>query len=269
MQSLKDKHRAGKTNAFKVSLIFVSFIITAVLVLAIGALFMVPDIKDVWESLKSEEMIFSLKLSMWTGLLSTALVMVFALPIGYTLSRFQFIGKGFVKTIIDLPVAFPELVLGLCLLLLFGNTFVGNIFKSLGFQFVFTTQGIVAAQFFTALPYACRIMKSTFDYIDPRMEFVSRSLGYSMFETFMNVSLPLARNGILASTVIAFARCIGTFGTVLILAGGTYMKTEVLPITLYLNISYGNMGMALTSGIVLMVVSFAAIYIFERTEVSL
>ncbi|MBN1365953.1 MAG: ABC transporter permease subunit [Syntrophaceae bacterium] len=269
MQSLKYKHRTGKPNAFKVGLIFVSFIITAVLVLAIGALFMVPDIKDVWVSLKSEEMIFSLKLSMWTGLLSTALVMVFALPIGYTLSRFQFIGKGFVKTIIDLPVAFPELVLGLCLLLLFGNTFVGNIFKSLGFEFVFTTQGIVAAQFFTALPYACRIMKSTFDYIDPRMEFVSRSLGYSMFETFMNVSLPLARNGILASTVIAFARCIGTFGTVLILAGGTYMKTEVLPITLYLNISYGNMGMALTSGIVLMVVSFAAIYVFERMEVSL
>jgi molybdate transport system permease protein len=112
-------------------------------------------------------------------------------------------------------------------------------------------------------------MKSTFDYINPRMEFVSRSLGYSMFETFMNVSVPLARNGILASTVIAFARCIGTFGTVLILAGGTYMKTEVLPITLYLNISYGNMGMALTSGIVLMVVSFAAIFVFEQTEVSL
>jgi len=256
-------------NAFKAVLIFVSFLITLLLVLAIGALFMVPDVKDIWENLRSEEMLYSLKLSLWTGLLSTALVALFALPTGYTLSRFQFFGKGFVKTIIDLPVAFPELVLGLCLLLLFGNTFVGKIFDMLGLHFVFTKEGIIAAQFFTALPYACRIMKSTFDYIDPRMEFVSRSLGYSMFETFMNVSLPLARNGILASTVIAFARCIGTFGTVLILAGGTYMKTEVLPITLYLNISYGNMGMALTSGIVLMVVSFAAIYVFERTEVNL
>jgi molybdate transport system permease protein len=85
----------------------------------------------------------------------------------------------------------------------------------------------------------------------------------------MNVSLPLARNGILASTVIAFARCIGSFGTVLILAGGTYMKTEVLPIGLYLNISYGNMDMALTSGMLLMVVSFIAIYVFEKTEAGL
>ena len=269
MRAVTAHQRTEQMNAFKAVLIFISFLITAVLVLAIGALFMVPDLRDVWESLKSKEMMYSLRLSLWTGLLSTALVALFALPVGYTLSRFQFIGKGFVKTIIDLPVAFPELVLGLCLLLLFGNTFVGKFFGSMGLNFVFTIEGVVAAQFFTALPYACRIMKSTFDYIDPRMEFVSRSLGYSMFETFLNVSLPLARNGILASTVIAFARCIGTFGTVLILAGGTYMKTEVLPITLYLNISYGNMGMALTSGIVLMFVSFVAIYVFERTEVSL
>jgi len=212
---------------------------------------------------------FSLKLSIITGLISTILVMFFALPIGYTLSRFAFPGKGFVKTIIDLPVAFPELVLGLCLLLLFGNSMVGEWLEAVGLKFVFTKQGVVMAQFFTALPYASRIMKSTFDYIDPRMEFVSRSLGYSMFQTFLNVSLPLAKNGILASTVISFARCIGTFGTVLILAGGSYMKTEVLPVTLYLNISYGNMGMALTSGIVLMVVSFLAIYVFEKAEVGL
>lgn len=269
MHAVTATRRTGRVNSFKAVLIVISFLITLLLVLAIGALFMVPDMADVWESLKSDEMIYSLKLSLWTGLLSTALVAVFSLPIGYTLSRFEFFGKGFVKTIIDLPVAFPELVLGLCLLLLFGNTFVGKIFSAVGLNFVFTKQGIVAAQFFTALPYASRIMKSTFDYIDPRMEFVSRSLGYSMFETFIHVSLPLARNGILASTVIAFARCIGTFGTVLILAGGTYMKTEVLPMTLYLNISYGNMGMALTSGIVLMIVSFMAIYVFERTEVSL
>ncbi len=256
-------------NIFKLSCILISLFITLLLLFAIVSLFLVPDLKDVWHNLFSDEMRFSLKLSIMTGLVSTALVMIFSLPIGYTLSRFDFMGKGFVKTIIDLPVAFPELVLGLCLLLLFGNTWVGRLFSAVGLDFVFTKKGIVIAQFFTALPYASRIMKSTFDYIDPRMEFVSRSLGYSQFETFLNISLPMAKNGILASTVIAFARCIGTFGTVLILAGGTYMRTEVLPITLYLNISYGNMGMALTSGIVLMVVSFLAIYVFEKAEVGL
>ena len=254
---------------FQVSCIGISLLITFLLVFAIASLFLVPDLEDVWTNLWSDEMRFSLKLSMVTGIVSTLMVMVFALPIGYALSRYDFPFKGFVKTILDLPVAFPELVLGLCLLLLFGNTLVGDVFRRLSVNLVFTKQGVVAAQFFTALPYASRILKSTFDYINPRLEFVSRSLGYTQRETFFNVSLPLAKNGILAATVISFARCIGTFGTVLILAGGTYMKTEVLPMTLYLNISYGNMGMALTSGIVLTTVSFIAIFIFEKAEVGI
>jgi len=254
---------------FKLVFVTITLFITLLLVLAIGSLFVVSSLEDILQNIWSPEMRFSLKLSLITGLTSTVFVMIFALPVGYTLSRFNFWGKGFVKTIIDMPIAFPELVLGLCLLLLFGNTVVGKLLNAVGLNFVFTKKGVVAAQFFTALPYAIRIMKSTFDYVNPKIEFVSRSLGYSMFETFRNISLPLARNGIIASTVISFARCIGTFGTVLILAGGSYMKTEVLPVTLYLNISYGNMGMALTSGIVLMVVSFIAIFIFEKAEVSL
>lgn len=195
------------------------------------------------------------------------LVMLFTLPVGYTLSRFQFPGRSIVKAVMDLPVAFPELVLGLCLLLCFSQTFMGRWLSSSGLNFVFTQKGIVIAQFFTALPYAVRIMKSTCDYINPRLEFVSRSLGYSQFETFLNVTLPMAKSGILAATVIAFARCIGTFGTVLILAGGSAGRTDTLPVALYLNISYGNINMALTCGIVLILVSFFAILVFEKSEI--
>lgn len=259
----------AKEYGFRIACIGLTLAVSFLLVMAIGALFLVPDPGRIWENLWTEEMRFSLFLSITTGAVSTVLVMGVALPIGYTLSRFDFAFKGCVKTILDLPVAFPELVLGLCLLLLFGNTFVGRMIQGLGLNFVFTRQGIVVAQFFTALPYAVRMMKSTFDYIDPKLEFVSRTLGYSQRETFFNVSLPLAKNGIIASTVISFARCIGAFGTVLILAGGTRMKTDVLPTALYLNLSYGNMDMALTFGIVLTVVSFIAIYIFERIEVGI
>jgi molybdate transport system permease protein len=255
-----------KINHFKNLVIFASLFITLVLLIAVASFFLVPEWKDVVANIQSKEMLFSLKLSLWTGLLSTFLVLVFAIPIGFALSRFDFPGKGIAKTIIDLPVAFPELVLGLSLLLLFGNTPFGKFLKALGLDFVFTQKGVVAAQFFTALPYSIRILKSTFDYINPRLEFVSRSLGYSQFETFRKVSLPLAKNGLIASTVISFARCIGTFGTVLILAGGSAGITNTLPITLYLNISYGNMGMALTSGIILITVSFLAIFVFEKTE---
>jgi len=259
----------GKINLFKHSLILLSLIITFMLMVAIGSFLYVPEWSEVIKNLWTEEMKFSLQLSLWTGFVSTALVIFFAIPIGYALSRYEFFGKSIVKSIIDLPVAFPELVLGLALLLLFGNTIIGTALKSMGLDFVFTRKGVVAAQFFTALPYSIRILKSTFDYINPRYEFISRSLGYTQAETFVKISLPLAKNGLIASIVISFARCIGTFGTVLILAGGSANLTNTLPITLYLNISYGNMGMALTSGIILIAVSFLAILIFEKTEARL
>ena len=156
--------------------------------------------------------------------------------------------------------------MGLALLLLFGQSFIGKSLESFGIKIVFTKLGIMVAQFFTALPYAVRIIYSTFEEISPRYELVSRSLGYGEFETFRNVSLPLAKNGLFASTIITFARCMGAFGAVLILAGGSYMNTEILPITLYLNISYGNIGMAISSGILLIVISFIAILIFEKFE---
>ncbi|AEH07308.1 ABC transporter permease [Methanothermococcus okinawensis] len=246
--------------------ILLSFLFTFLLFLAIASLFLVPNPSDVLNSLKTEEMIYSLKLSILTSLISTFLAILLSVPIGYALSRYEFKGKDVVKSILDLPMAFPELVLGLALLLLFGQSFIGKALENIGINVVFTKLGIVVAQFFTALPYAIRVLYTTFEGISPRYELVSRSLGYNEFETFFNVVMPLAKNGLFASTIITFARCMGAFGAVLILAGGSYMNTEILPITLYLNISYGNLGMAITSGILLILISFVAILIFEKFE---
>lgn len=152
--------RSIGSTGFRLATIGSALLVALLLVTAIGALFLVPETEDILDNLWSAEMRFSLKLSLLTGVLSTALVMLFALPIGYALSRFQFPLKGLVKTVLDLPIAFPELVLGLCLLLLFGNSVLGDLFRSWGLQFVFTQQGIVVAQFFTALPYAGRIIRN-------------------------------------------------------------------------------------------------------------
>lgn len=161
-------------------------------------------------------------------------------------------------------MAFPEIVLGIALLMLFGNNTLGNLLRSLGVNIVFTTFGIIIAQFFVAFPYAVRIIHSTFSYINPRYEFVSRSLGYGEFETFKNITLPLAKNGILASGVVTLARCIGTFAAVLLVGGGTYMKTETLPIAIYFNLSLGNIDMAITAAIILLIISFITIFTLER-----
>ncbi len=251
---------------FRRIFILISITIMVILLFAIGSLFFVANWHELLTDLTGREMLFSLRLSITTSIIATAITMLVSIPIGYSLSRFPFFGRDILQSIIDLPLAFPELLLGLCLLLLFGNTVLGKLFASIGINFVFTKLGVITAEFFTALPYAIQLVKATFDYINPRFEFVSRSLGYSGFETFLKISLPLSSRGLIGAMIIAFARSIGAFGSVLILAGGTYMKTETLPIALYLNISYGNIGMAIASGLVLIAVSFVAIFLFEKVS---
>ncbi|MDI6703008.1 ABC transporter permease [Methanothermobacter wolfeii] len=188
--------------------------------------------------------------------------MIFAVPIGYSLSEDSFRGNSLAKTIIDIPIAFPEILLGLMLLMFFGMFNIGN-------EIVFTKVGIICAQFFVALPYAIKTCYSTFSQIDSRLKFVSRSLGHSEFDTFLNVVLPLSKKGLFASLIISFLRCIGSFGAVLILGGGVYQKTDTLPVSLYLNLSYGNIKMAITSAIILMLLSFITIFVIEKMEVHL
>lgn len=121
-----------KIGWFEAVLIVLPIFLTGALLAAIISLFLVPTLAEIWESLLSEEMLFSLKLTVWTSSLSTALVFMVAVPTGYSLSRINFWGKSMVKAIIDLPIAFPELVLGLCLLLLFGNPVLQNFLEDWG-----------------------------------------------------------------------------------------------------------------------------------------
>ncbi len=248
---------------FQAALGGVTVIFSGFLIWAMVSLILMPEKEEIFENALSEEMLYSIHLSLSTSLLSVALVMLLAVSIGYLLARFTFPGHHLLRTIVDLPMAFPELVLGLCLLLLFGHGAFADWLKNMGIHLVFSKGAIVVAQVFTAAPYAIRVVYGTFRGISPRYEMVARSLGYSQFSAFLRVSVPMARGGLFAAAVIAFARCMGCFGTVLILAGGTRMYTETLPITLYLNISYGNLAMAMTSGIILIAISLGAIIVFE------
>ena len=248
-----------KTSSFNILFLSITIFLGLLIILAIGSLFFISSPSLVIKNIFSPNLWYSIKLSVFTSIISTTIVMFFALPTGYTFSRYSFFGKNLFKAIIDLPIAFPETVLGLSLLLIFGHPVLSKILP-----IVFTKKGIILAQFFTAISFAVRILKTSFDSIDTHLELVSRSLGQNQFKTFFKVTLPLAKNGIIAATVITIARCMGSFGAVLIFAGGTPSKTDTLPVFLYLNLSYGNLDMAITAGIVLVLFSFVSIYIIEK-----
>lgn len=251
-------------SKFESIFIIITIVITILFFVVIGSMFLIPSFEGFIDSLFSEEMAFAITLTLSTSVISAILVILCCIPMAYSLSRYQFPLKSLFKTIIDLPMAFPEIVIGIALLMFLGSNGIGTYLDFLGISLVFNSTGIIIAQFFVALPYAVRMLYSTFNYIDPRYEFVSRSLGYSEMNTFFNITLPLAKNGLFATSIISLARCIGTFASVLFVGGGILMKTETLAVSMYLNLSTGDIDLAITAGIILVIISFITITIMEK-----
>jgi molybdate transport system permease protein len=199
-------------------------------------------------------------MSTWTSLLSTLIALLFAVPMGYALSRFRFPGRILADALVDLPIVFPPLVAGLTLLVFFSQTSLGRwIQEDLGIEFVFQPKGIVLCQFVAAASFAIRSAKTAFDDVDRRCENVALTLGCTQWGSFRRVSLPLARNGIIAGGILTWARAFGLFGPLMIFVGSFRGRTEVLSTTIFLEQSVGNLEVALAIALLLIFVALIAV----------
>ncbi len=190
----------------------------------------------------------------------TAIISVFvAVPTGYLLARYRFKGRQLVDAILDIPIILPPLVVGLSLLILFQ-------FAPRGMReaVVYQRPAVVIAQFMVACAFAVRTMKATFDQIDARREQVALTLGCSRQQAFMMVVLPEAWPGVLTAGTLAWARALGEFGPLLIFAGATRNKTEVLSTTVFLELSIGDLVAAVTVSLI-MVIAAVIVVITART----
>lgn len=195
-------------------------------------------------ALASREIRHSLVMSIVTCGLATLLSLWVATPAAYLLSRRSFRGKTLLEILLDLPIVMPPLVVGLGLLLLFQTVPGRWIEGTLGWRFTYTSAGVVLAQFTVACAFALRSLRGTFDEMPRRPEDVARTLGASDSQVFIGVVLPAARRGLLHAAAVAWARSLGEFGPILVFAGATRMKTEVLPTTVFLELSVGNLETA-------------------------
>ena len=193
-------------------------------------------------ALRSPEIQFSIRLSLITCTLTTLLSIWIAVPIGYLMSRFEFPCKKLVDAILDIPIVLPPLVIGLSLLILF-QTPIGKAIERF-IPFTYAVGGVILAQFSVACAFAVRTMLVTFDQISPRREQVALTLGCNRAAAFWRVALPEARRGVLTAATLAWARALGEFGPILVFAGATRMRTEVLPTTVFLELSVGNIEAA-------------------------
>jgi molybdate transport system permease protein len=203
----------------------------------------------------------SVALTMVSCSITTGLALAVAIPLGYLLARYDFRGRQLVDAILDIPIVLPPLVLGISLLILFQFW----PFRLVAERVVFQVPAVILAQFMVSTAFAARIMRAGFDQIDPRQERVAVVLGCTRAQAFTRVVLPQAGGPILAAGTIAWARALGEFGPLLVFAGATRMKTEVLSTTVFLELSIGNLRAAVAVS-VLMVLAAVIVLVVTRSS---
>lgn len=183
-----------------------------------------------------------LALTALTATLATVLSLAFGIPAGYALSRFPIPCSRLMATLIDLPVLIPPAAVGAFLFGFTNTSPVRDILTLLGIELSHTAAGVVFAQFAVTVAFCARLMKTAFDMVNPRFEFVSRSLGASRMLTFSQITIPLARRGIIASLVVVWARAAAEWEALMLFVGGTEGRTDTLPFAVYLDWNGGMMG---------------------------
>lgn len=222
----------------------------------------VPAIVTLWrDPFARGELYGAFKLAITTATAATFFVLLIGVPTAYALSRYRFPLAILVDTIIDLLIIIPPLVVGLTLVAIFAQTKVGRwVNETVGV--LYTPQGIVVAQFAVASALGIRVFKAAFDQVNPRFEQVARSLGASPVYTLFRITLPLAKNGILAGAVLAWARAMGEFAPVLMVAGTDVGKT--LSVLAFLNMSGGNIELSFAITTFMVLISATALVTFKR-----
>ncbi|MBM3218185.1 MAG: molybdate ABC transporter permease subunit [Candidatus Rokubacteria bacterium] len=212
------------------------------------------------------ESLSALSLSIRVAVFATALNALIGIPLAYVLARRQFLGKTAVDLLVTLPLVLPPTVTGFYLIVLLGRRgwLGGPLYEATGWSITFTWYAAVVAATVMALPLLVRTARAAIESVDRDLERAAHTLGRSEWRAALEVTLPLARNGIIAGLVLAFARALGEFGATLMLAGNIPGRTATVPLSIYTAVQTGESGEALGLVATLTVLSCVVLVVAGR-----
>lgn len=206
------------------------------------------------DAARDPELRASILLTVLTATAATALALALGVPLAWFLVRSRFPGRRFITGLVELPVVIPHPVAGIALLLFLGRRSpVGGALAEIGLEFVSHVPGIVAGMLFVSAPILVSTAREAFHGVDPRLERVARSLGDSGWQAFRRITLPLAGRGILAGALLAWARAVSEFGSIVIL---TY-NPKVASILIFDRFTLYGLAAAVPAAVVLLLVAVA------------
>ena len=196
--------------------------------------------------------------------LATVLIFPLALAAALGLARYRGPGKGALETLLSLPLILPPTAVGLLLLEAFSRrSALGGWLAARGFEVVFTWKAVVLATGVMSFPLLVRSARTAFEDVDPRLVGLARTLGCGAVAAFFRVTLPLAWRGVLAGTVLAFARALGEFGATVMVAGNIPGRTRTLALAIFHDSQVGRDDRAVVLAAVTVALAFAALWTTE------
>ncbi len=218
---------------------------------------------DVTEPLAIE----ALALTVGAAVVMTAINAVMGTLTAYALVRYSFPGRSLLDAVVDLPFAIPTLVTGVMLVALYGpQTGVGSWLTALGLPVIYAKPGIVLALLFVCYPFVVRTVQPVLHGAEKSQEEAAWTLGASGWTTFRRVVLPTIGPAILTGSMLSFARALGEFGSIIIVAGNIPGSTLTAPVYLYQQVEGDNTGAASAISIVLLALSFTSMWAIERMQ---
>ena len=185
---------------------------------------------------------------------------IFGVVTALVLVRQKFFGRGFFNALIDLPFAISPVVIGLALILVYGeNAAVGGWFVDHGIQIIFSVPGMVLATIFVSLPFVVREVIPVLREIGTEQEQAAETLGASPFQTFRRITLPAIRSAVAYGVVLTTARAIGEFGAVSVVSGKIQGKTETLPLYVQAQFEQFDVQGAYAASVILALIAIATV----------
>jgi sulfate transport system permease protein len=260
-RSLTTWRRPSIIPGFGLTLGFALTYLSLIVLIPISALILRTTTMS-WEKfylvVTNERVLAALKVSFGASLVAACINALFGLVVAWVLVRYRFPGRRIVDAIVDLPFALPTAVAGIALTAIFAPTgWLGKYFDAFGIKIAYTWIGIVIALTFIGLPFVVRTLQPVIEEIDRQVEEAAATLGAHRGQTMWQVILPTLLPALLTGFVLAFARAVGEYGSVVFIAGNIPYQTEIAPLLIVIRLEEFDYTGAAAIATIMLAISFA------------
>lgn len=219
----------------------------------------------IWELATSERALASYRLTFGAAAAAAAVNLVFGLLVAWVLERYRFPGRRLIDALVDLPFALPTAVAGIALAAVYApNGWLGRWLEPAGIKVAYSPLGVAVALTFIGLPFVVRTVQPVLRDLDPALEEAAATLGAGRLRTIARVVLPELAPAAATGFVLALARGLGEYGSVIFVAGNLPMESEITALLIMVRLEEYDYAGATAIALVFLMASFALLLVLHR-----